>query len=319
MAGLEYPTLLPCAQPGGFDLRERRAVSAIEGPLQLRARQRDRAGTQSRYVFTYTAEQMAQWRLWYAETLIYGRRWFAINLPGKSGMQPRIARYASVSESLLGRGIYRVTVSFEQRGASAVPTLEPADYWIEDFAGCSLAEYSAVSGNQGLFSIEGTDYGCSLSIAAQTSGTIAAMQRSIPSRTVRNLRIKFRLSSLNADDAGICTLLESGSSRISFNPRREASFDASRRARLVMGSEGLAVTAGSVSANTWYEMRLDINPGAGNTVCDIVRLSDNQLVSSTALAQDHSQPEVDQLRFSADQGLLTSPTLYDDIAVNSQL
>jgi hypothetical protein len=120
---IEYPESLPCAQPGAFAPRDRRAVSGIDGPLQMRARQRDLAGTPSQYTFTYTADQMAIWRAWYQDTLLNGRRWFRINLPGRAGMQPRIARYQSMSESLLGLGIYRVTASFEQRGASATPSV----------------------------------------------------------------------------------------------------------------------------------------------------------------------------------------------------
>lgn len=121
MVEYRYPDSLPCAQPGVLSPRERRAASAREGPLQLRARQRDFAGAVSSYVFTYTAEEIGIWRNWYKQELLDGRRTFAIDLPGRGGLATRVVRYHSVQETYLGLGIYRIQATFEQRGASLNP------------------------------------------------------------------------------------------------------------------------------------------------------------------------------------------------------
>ena len=121
MAEIAYPSSLPGPMPGSFAPRPRRAASPLEGPLQQRGRQRDAAGLASQYTYVYTPEQMAAWLAWYRSTLIDGRRWFAHTLPGRGGMAARVVRYLDVSQQLLGAGIYRVTASFEQRGASLLP------------------------------------------------------------------------------------------------------------------------------------------------------------------------------------------------------
>lgn len=121
MVAVAYPTTLPGPLPGSFEPRPRRGASTIDGPLQQRARQRDAAGMTSQYTYVYTPHQMAIWREWYRTTLLDGRRWFAHALPGRGGMVPRVVKYQQVQQQLLGMGIYRVTASFEQRGAALLP------------------------------------------------------------------------------------------------------------------------------------------------------------------------------------------------------
>ncbi len=129
MSEVVYPSALPGPMPGTLTPRDRRAASSIDGPLQARARQRDFAGARSQYAFVYTPQEMAVWREFYDTTLRAGRRWFGIALPGRGGLEQRVVRYVSVSESLLGAGIYRVDAAFEQRGASRVPMTFPGCWW----------------------------------------------------------------------------------------------------------------------------------------------------------------------------------------------
>lgn len=129
MTACAYPSSLPGPMPGAFAPRGRRAASSTEGPLQQRARQRDDAGLASQYTYVYTPAEMLVWREWYRITLIDGRRWFAHALPGAGGMVPRVVRYRSVQQQLLGAGLYRVSASFEQRGASLLPVDDGDPLW----------------------------------------------------------------------------------------------------------------------------------------------------------------------------------------------
>jgi hypothetical protein len=122
MPAIAYPSSLPGpSAPGGLQPRPRKAGSNIEGPLQLRARQRDFAGAISEYPFIYSPSEMAVWREWYEDDLLQGRRWFAVALPGRGGIVDRVARYLKVQEELLASGNYRVEATLEQRGVSAAP------------------------------------------------------------------------------------------------------------------------------------------------------------------------------------------------------
>lgn len=130
MVAVAYPTSLPGPSPGGMKPRQRRAGSNIEGPLQLRARQRDFAGAVSEYPFNYSPAEMAIWREWYRTDLLDGRCWFAMPLPGRGGIVDRVVRYLKVVERLLPSGNYTLDATFEQRGVSAAPQSGHPGYWI---------------------------------------------------------------------------------------------------------------------------------------------------------------------------------------------
>ena len=111
-----YPDALPGPAPATASPRPRRAESSLDGPVQARARQRDVAGAQRQLSWVYTADEMAIWREWYDTTLSSGRFWFIAYLPGVGGLdRPKLVRYLTVSEALLGGGLYRVTATLELR------------------------------------------------------------------------------------------------------------------------------------------------------------------------------------------------------------
>lgn len=116
MGWIVYPPDLPGPAPGTLAPRGRRAGSSLDGAPQSRARQRDVAGGQQQLSWTYTPEEMTIWRAWYETTLSQGRYWFAAYLPGLRGLKrPKLVRYLTKSEQLLGNGLYRVTATLEMR------------------------------------------------------------------------------------------------------------------------------------------------------------------------------------------------------------
>jgi hypothetical protein len=122
---IEYPAGLPSPQaPLRLVPAPRRAASSIEGKVNVRNRQRDFAGGRYEAQWLYTPEQMATWRAWYEDTLLYGQLWFAATLPLDGGMAIRVVKYVGEERrEHLARGIYRVTRSLEVRGASALPRI----------------------------------------------------------------------------------------------------------------------------------------------------------------------------------------------------
>lgn len=116
MGWIVYPPDLPGPAPGTLTPRGRRAGSSLDGAPQSRARQRDVAGLQQQLSWVYTPDEMALWRAWYETTLSQGRYWFAAYLPGLRGLKrPKLVRYLTMSEQLLGSGLYRVTATLELR------------------------------------------------------------------------------------------------------------------------------------------------------------------------------------------------------------
>jgi hypothetical protein len=315
MPAVVYPPTLPGPSPGSLRPRSRKAGSGTDGPLQLRSRQRDFAGAVSQYPFFYSPSEMATWRQWYESDLLQGRRWFAIDLPGRNGIVERVARFVKVEQKLLESGNYRVDAALEQRGPSDLP--EGIERWIERFDLCDLLLYTTVSGNGALFSVVDTEYGCALFADTQSSATASIIRRTTPELVVNSCRADFKLTTTNDNDSVYFQLGLSGTDALYFIPMRHDLGDVLRRPAISVAGEEVLIGSAALSINVWYRMRLSIVPGAGNTVCRIYRHSDWALVASAALASSHSPPVINQLSFVLDDDLdPTGPGYFDNIAVN---
>jgi hypothetical protein len=141
-----YPEALPGPQPGAYELPNRRAASSLPGPLQQRSRQYDLSGGIRTQTFIYTAPQMAAWREWYRDTLLQGRRWFKLSLPGYGGMTLRTVRYLEHSQSLIGVGVYAIEARLELREANAVEPYVPP---VQE-SSIVFKTQTAIAGNGGL-------------------------------------------------------------------------------------------------------------------------------------------------------------------------
>lgn len=125
----EYPEALPAPMVGVVTPTERRKVGSIGGVQSFRTVQRDRHGTRT-YAFTFTKEQAAIFRDWWAEWEQRGGGWFAANWPLPWSRGPNVFRFKNPPEwSLIGGGIdgqgyWRVSGSVEIRGRGMLPTVE---------------------------------------------------------------------------------------------------------------------------------------------------------------------------------------------------
>lgn len=120
---IAYPSVLPGPQaPLRLVPRERRAVPGIEGAFAPRSRQRDFSGGLYEATWVYSPSEMAIWRAWFQDDLLYGHRWFADELPLDGGFSTRVVRYVGEQRrEHLAVGIYRITATLEVRGASELP------------------------------------------------------------------------------------------------------------------------------------------------------------------------------------------------------
>jgi hypothetical protein len=176
--------------------------------------------------------------------------------------------------------------------------------------------YTLVSGADFVTLETGTDYGQSLLIQSISSGTVHRYRRELPAdMVVSDLRLKFKMPSLEEDDAGIMTLRNDGAAVISFNPRRDFDFDDDQCPVLSIFTKRGRFTIGALDADTWYSLRLLIVPGAGNTSAAITRIEDNELVGTVGFADSFDPIPVDQLEWVADSGGTTTPTQYDDLTI----
>jgi hypothetical protein len=125
----EYPETLPAPMVGVVVPTERRKISSLHGLQNFRTVQRDRHGTRT-YAFTYTREQAAIFREWWAEWEQLGGGWFAANWPLPWSRGPNVFRFkgtpawSMIGGGNNGQGYWRVSGTVEIRGRGMLPTVE---------------------------------------------------------------------------------------------------------------------------------------------------------------------------------------------------
>jgi len=130
MPAIVYPSALPGPQTAPVQWAERRMLSALPGPRDARAMERDQRGTQD-LSFIFTAAEAAAFAAWYDADLIQGGAWFAANWPAPNGTV-RVRRFAAPPQwQFVPGGLWRVSAQCEVRGRGEPPWFEPErDVWL---------------------------------------------------------------------------------------------------------------------------------------------------------------------------------------------
>ena len=311
MVAVVYPAGLPAPRSWILSPSERRALRGVRAPSDL-ARNRGRdfnARVQAEWL--YGPEQLAEWLDWYEVELECGNNWFAVNAPGAGGFQTRVARYIGpVTREYVAVGIFRMTAELEVRGLSEMPQRR----WVETFNG-GTGPYQLSSGDIDGFGIDQGPRDNMLDIDPTVAGTLAEINRTVPAIRLHRLSFMFRLSELKADDGCLMWLTAGGEMVFEFNPRREASFDPTRRARATFEGDGIYATDATIAVNTWYEATMVVGLGAGDTTFEVREYVSGTLVKATTMPAAHTYAVITGLSFRTEQASTTSPTQYDHISI----
>jgi hypothetical protein len=120
MTLIAFPLSLPAIRPGSFRARSRLASGDLPGPVALRRRFEDAAGSEFNVSWSFTPAQMTVFRAWYEDTLLDGELWFAVSLPGRGGFSTRIARFMEMEQQRIDAGQYNIQATLELRGRAAL-------------------------------------------------------------------------------------------------------------------------------------------------------------------------------------------------------
>lgn len=312
MTAIIFPAALPNPSVSVLTPAERRLLSDVTGgPQQARGLQRDYLATQRVEWAILTDAEADALNTWWRDTLTSGGAWFASIWPVPQGWVSVARRFVGAPQwSHLPGGFWKVAAQVQVRGRG----LDPRVCFYENFSS-GLAPYTVTSGSVGIFGIVTTAYGPSLRVAPQSGGS-AYMQRPLGGTIVASaFSARFMVDSFNSDDGAVVELYGAGVRYVGMLPRVAAPFDSLQRAQLVVDSESIFLTAGSVISGAWYQLDLVIATGVGNTIATLTKLSDGSVVSITPLTVSHSPPSVDALRFTIDSATTTSAITYDDVRV----
>lgn len=248
---LDYPSTLPNPVKAGHTPKARVSATDLPGPGTYESRERDYSGTMA-VEFFLTAEQAAEFYIWWRDDLIEGGRWFNCTWPSlRPG--PMVVQFLQepVFNHVYG-GATRVSGVVQVRGASLpvfACVFDPyyrqlSDVVFEEDFSDGLVNYTAVSGLASLFSVVPDVYGQTLLCSGdQPAGvTTHVISRAVASTKIDLLTFYFQIVSDDTDDAAQVSMLGH-----SFNPRREAAFDIDRKPQLSLLGFSSALAVG-----TWY-------------------------------------------------------------------
>lgn len=311
MALVVFPDTLPGPSMSRVVPGERRIPSDLSGgPQQFRGIQRD-----------YSAVHEVEWSLlspaeaaifddWWRLTLVKGGLWFSSTWPAPQGYGNLVRRFSEAPAwTLLEGGYWKVGAKLVVRGR----TMPPVDCFVENFS-ASLGPYTLVSGHFAPFTVSAGTYGGTLwTHTSSTSNDNSAMIREIPSRTITSFSAKFSVGTANTDDANLVTLLDAGTIKFGFSPRREAFYDSQSRPAIYVGTSPTYMGSTALSLSVWYQLDVKIIPGVGNSTATIRRLSDDSIVSSVNLSGSLIPTLINQIQFRVDDADRVSESAYADI------
>lgn len=205
-------------------------------------------------------------------------------------------------------------VAWNAAAASIPIDASSSESFSESFA--SVGSYTVTMGNGALYTTGASVYGPTLIAAAQNTATPALIYKAIDvTFTPASLSFNFRFTASNPDDA--CTLIvrKGAGTLLSFNPRREASFDALRRPTLSVGGGAMFVGGAGLSVSTWYRFAIAWNEDTGVWSATITNLTTSVVDASTGGTSVLFLTGVDGIGFEIDLGNLTCPTEYAALSI----
>lgn len=214
--------------------------------------------------------------------------------------------------------VVSVTDSAGVRVQSNAFDIEVTSCFLEPIDGNALSNYTLISGNPVLYSTIDTPSGKGIQGSWQNAATPAVIQRTFSSQAMRAISFNVRVDTANADDGMFLIVRDGPAQLLSFTPRREAGFDASRRPYLSWrhdsGATGVPLGPIYPTAfvlNRWYSV--EIYPDVSNMVCRITDLS--TMVAVETAAGILGAPPVDRLLFHIDSNGTTSGATYSAITI----
>lgn len=173
------------------------------------------------------------------------------------------------------------------------------------YAGPAIARYE----------VSPTPYANTLFGPSHEETFIYEITRAIPPIVAGSIAFKFMIPDTSYPDDAIRIHFEDhtdpfGPTRWSFIPVRESSIDPGQRALMGIGTgTSYFVTDSVVEEGVWYQVLVTFGDDA---LVRITKVSDGSLFSEFAFSGSFINP-FDQIAFTGDSGLPTTPTYYADI------
>lgn len=293
MPALTYPASLPNPSVSAITPAERRLLSDVIGPQQVRGVQRDYLGVHDVEWDLLNPVQAEGFDRWWRETLVYGGSWFSATWASPQGYVPLVYQFAAAPKWIhVANGIWRVSAPFHVRGRGLVPT----DCLIDTFVG-GIGQYSLLSGSLAPFSTPPTPSALRTT-ATSTADNVSRISRPISGRLLSTLSLRFRLRSIGSDDACLAAIYDGATMRMALNPMRETFYDGDKAPHVYVDANDYKIGGSGLSLGVTYDMTLTIPP-TGNTMCVVTDLDAGAVVASQSLGVQ-AQPHVDSLVFYVD-------------------
>lgn len=131
-----------------------------------------------------------------------------------------------------------------------------------------MTQYETIRGDREVFSIVASTYANAVNMVPNSLSTSDTIGKVIGGRYAAKIKVKFKLTSLNQDDACILGLTTglTLATPIQFTPRREFVYDPAQHPILFFPGGSSAVSAAALLIDEWYELYVEFQPLAAGTV-----------------------------------------------------
>lgn len=254
---------------------------------------------------------------WYKSELRLGANWFYIYLPSPAGYQWVLARFLSpYAGTPLGGRAWSVTFELELRER---PLLD-SSCTVENFRD-GLAAFKQVGGTNDLAMYYPTPDDLvgkalvALAIDASYNGT--AIERKIPPRVLKSVRLKVNMLEMGAGAATRFAIQIGATTVLAFTVATDPVTDSLRRATLVLDGIPKVIGTAPIPSGDWYQIAVDLDEGAGNSRVVITKVTSGSVLYDEALTNDYTFKLVDSFSFISSQAADVGTLEFADIHICS--
>jgi hypothetical protein len=182
-------------------------------------------------------------------------------------------------------------------------------FFAENF---QINDYTLIQGAE-LTSIVSTIFANSLGISSQDSTESAINRKFVNFGKIDELECKFKMTSVNQDDASILVFRKNNINVFTFNPKREQDVDSAQRAFININGYITNISNSVLSFGVFYKLKVIFGKSPQSSAVYLIDTRNSNLVKKVFTPGNISDLLFDEILFYSDANGQTTPVIWDDV------
>jgi hypothetical protein len=142
-----------------------------------------------------------------------------------------------------------------------------------------------------------------------------AIEKTFTTVDASGFSIIFQMLTTADDDNGPMSVRSGSTNRFSVIGRRETAFDATRRPFVGVAAESIPLHSAQLSNYVWYEVRIQLVAGAGNSYAELYNADTETLISTVFFSGNYTSLTCDKVRIENQTGDTSGTIRYSRLRV----